>query len=205
MKSPANRPLLRFQPAAKRNAFLFSLLTTLLAAWTGPVVADPSFRQQSQDNHVQQLNEDNRYYNDAVSHGLNLGNCNRVILGGTLDWTTGAGPNPSVNNIDGGGTVNVGDADIRMLVGGVIGQHMDSVDQNCVGQILEHTPDGQGIGWRNPDNAFAYLVMPETTFQTADGRACRNYIAKAWIDGQQQQVFGTACRQPDGSWEVARI
>ena len=31
-----------------------------------------------------------------------------------------------------------------------------------------------------------------------------SYITKATIDGKQQQLYGKACRQPDGSWELVQ-
>jgi surface antigen len=36
----------------------------------------------------------------------------------------------------------------------------------------------------------------------AQGTTCREYVANAAIDGRWQQVHGTACAQPDGSWRV---
>ena len=32
---------------------------------------------------------------------------------------------------------------------------------------------------------------------------CRDYRTTATIEGRQQQLYGTACRQPDGSWQRA--
>jgi surface antigen len=45
-------------------------------------------------------------------------------------------------------------------------------------------------------------VTPTQTFQTQDGRYCREYTADARIGGRVQQTYGTACRQPDGSWQI---
>lgn len=35
-----------------------------------------------------------------------------------------------------------------------------------------------------------------------DGRYCREYQAVSKIAGTSQQTYGTACMQPDGSWEI---
>ncbi|MDX2074243.1 MAG: hypothetical protein SFX19_07775 [Alphaproteobacteria bacterium] len=35
-----------------------------------------------------------------------------------------------------------------------------------------------------------------------DGRYCREYQAVSRIGGAKQQTYGTACLQPDGSWEI---
>ncbi len=201
----AKRQIIRLRSAAVRNALALGLLTALLVVWTVPVAAGPSPWAPAQDWRVQQMYKQKRYANYAAPSGLDLGQCNRVVLGGTLGWATGAVLGSTVDKNDGRSAAIVGSADIGVLVGGAIGQYMDSVDQNCVGQILEHTPDGRSIGWRNSDNDFAYLVTPKAAFQTGDGRTCRNYVTEVWIDNQQQQASGTACRQPDGSWKVTRI
>lgn len=39
-------------------------------------------------------------------------------------------------------------------------------------------------------------------YQATDGRYCREYQATITVGGQQQQSFGTACLQPDGSWRI---
>jgi hypothetical protein len=33
---------------------------------------------------------------------------------------------------------------------------------------------------------------------------CREIRTKATIDGKPQEIFGTACRQPDGRWRLTR-
>ena len=201
----AKRPIIRLRPAAVRNALALGLLTALLAVWTVPVAADPPPWAPAHGWRAKQMYKQNRYADYAAPSGLDLGRCNRVVLGGMLGGATGAVLGSTVDKNDGRSAAIVGGAIIGVLVGGAIGQYMDSVDQNCVGQILEHTPDGRSIAWRNSDNDFAYQVTPKAAFQTGDGRTCRNYVTEVWIDDQQQQVFGTACRQPDGSWKVIRI
>lgn len=39
-------------------------------------------------------------------------------------------------------------------------------------------------------------------YRTSDGRYCREYQAQVIVNGAPQQSYGTACRQPDGSWRV---
>ncbi len=45
-------------------------------------------------------------------------------------------------------------------------------------------------------------AVPLGTFQDASGRYCREYQRLADIGGRQQQVYGTACMMPDGSWQI---
>ena len=99
----------------------------------------------------------------------------------------------------------IGGTIIGVLVGGAIGRHLDEIDQNCVGQTLEHVPDGETIVWRNRERGGTYEVTPSQTYQRSDGRYCRDYVTEVLIDDRVQEAVGTACRQPDGSWKVVRI
>ena len=79
---------------------------------------------------------------------------------------------------------------------------MDQVDQYCTGQTFEYAPDRESIHWQNPDEGVSHSVTPINHFQTRDGRYCREYTSQSIIGGRQQQTYGTACRQPDGSWQI---
>src|SRR3990172_3766880 len=94
-----------------------------------------------------------------------------------------------------GGTV------IGALIGGSIGGYMDRVDYDCFGRALDHAPDRQPVAWRNP-NGVEYSVVPQSTYTDRRGRYCREYNTTAAIGGRIERVYGTACRQPDGSWEL---
>ena len=91
---------------------------------------------------------------------------------------------------------------LGFLIGGTIGRNMDEVDQNCVGQALEHAGDGQQIAWNNPRTGAQYQVVPTRTVQGSDGRYCREYTATSVVSGRNQQTYGRACRQPYGSWKL---
>ena len=95
----------------------------------------------------------------------------------------------------------VGAAAFGALIGGAIGRAMDSVDQHCVGQILEHVSDGRYIAWQNSGNRARYWVRPTTTLQDETGEYCRAYTGSGVIAGEGHSMRGWACRRPDGSWE----
>jgi surface antigen len=86
-------------------------------------------------------------------------------------------------------------------IGGSIGQSMDEVDRMKTGQTLEAVRTGVPSTWRNPDTGHQYSVTPTRTTMTSAG-PCRDYTINALIDGRQETVHGTACRQPDGSWRT---
>lgn len=48
----------------------------------------------------------------------------------------------------------------------------------------------------------AINVVPLRNFQDASGRYCREYQRMADIGGVPQQIYGTACMMPDGSWQI---
>ena len=93
------------------------------------------------------------------------------------------------------------------LVGGAVGNALDQRDRQLAGQAarqaLETAPTGVAVPWTNPDTGHAGAVTPVRTYQVADGRYCREYQQVVTVGGQPQQSYGTACRQPDGSWQMA--
>jgi surface antigen len=46
-------------------------------------------------------------------------------------------------------------------------------------------------------------VVPTRTYQTAEGPCCE-YTIDGTIGGKPEKIYGTACRQPDGSWRTTR-
>ncbi|WP_435684894.1 RT0821/Lpp0805 family surface protein [Sedimenticola selenatireducens] len=87
-------------------------------------------------------------------------------------------------------------------IGGSIGQQMDDNDRYRSQQALESNPINRTSSWRNPDSGNSYQVTPTRTYETASG-PCREYTTEAVIDGRTETVYGTACRQPDGTWQTA--
>ncbi|MFO7593228.1 MAG: glycine zipper 2TM domain-containing protein [Pseudomonadota bacterium] len=90
---------------------------------------------------------------------------------------------------------------IGSSIGGSIGSYMDETDRLRAGQTLETVRTGVSSSWRNPDNGVQYQFTPTHTYETAQG-PCREYTMEALIGGRREQVYGTACRQPDGSWQI---
>lgn len=115
------------------------------------------------------------------------------ILGGVLGHQVGSGTGRDVATVV--GTL------VGASVGGSVGRSMDDVDRMKVGHTLETTRTGVTSRWENPDSGYEYAVTPTRTYETSEG-PCREYTMDAQIGGQTEQVYGTACRQPDGSWRI---
>jgi surface antigen len=86
-------------------------------------------------------------------------------------------------------------------IGGSVGQSMDELDRMRTSQTLETVRTGVSSRWRNPDTGNQYTVTPIKTYET-QGEPCREYTIDAVIGGRKEQIYGTACRQPDGSWKT---
>ncbi len=93
------------------------------------------------------------------------------------------------------------------LIGNEVGQSLDRADrlyaQRTAQRTLEHAPTGQTSTWVNPDSGNSGSVTPTQTYRSPDGRYCREYQTTVVVGGRQSQGYGTACRQPDGSWRIA--
>ena len=83
------------------------------------------------------------------------------------------------------------------LLGALLGNQMGQADESCAAQALEYGAPNTQVVWQN--NGNSYVVQPTSTF-VEDGETCREYQTRVIVGGQTQQAYGTACRQPDGSW-----
>jgi surface antigen len=115
------------------------------------------------------------------------------ILGGVLGNQVGGGHGRTAAII--AGTL------AGAAIGGAIGHNMDENDRRRTAQTLETVRTGVPSRWRNPDTGNDYTVVPTRTYESAEG-PCREYTIDAVIGGRNETVYGTACRQPDGSWQV---
>ena len=68
-------------------------------------------------------------------------------------------------------------------------------------QTFENTQTGQASAWQNPDSGNFGSITPTRTYET-DGRYCREYQQEITVGGELEKSYGTACRQPDGTWKI---
>lgn len=97
------------------------------------------------------------------------------------------------------------------MIGGSIGRQMDERDKQYHARTsaaaLETAPDGQAMAWVNPNNGHSGSITPVRTYQKMQSNKsvyCREYQQAVEINGQKQNAYGTACRQPDGSWQIVK-
>ena len=92
------------------------------------------------------------------------------------------------------------------LLGNSVGRSLDRADRLHAARAerAAHTaPIGQPVVWRNPDSGNQGSITPVREGRdTATGAYCREYQQTVTVNGESQQAYGTACRQPDGSWQI---
>jgi surface antigen len=93
-------------------------------------------------------------------------------------------------------------------VGSEVGKSLDKADQAAMtkaNDTAQTAPVGQSISWNNPDSGHSGTVTPvRDGTDRATGAYCREYQTTVTVDGKTEKAFGTACRQPDGSWKVVQ-
>jgi surface antigen len=89
------------------------------------------------------------------------------------------------------------------IVGNQIGKDLDARDRELARQAeydaWESGPPGRPVRWQNPNNGRYGEIVAEGYYDRGGSR-CRDFIHTVWIDGRRQQMRGTACRNPDGTW-----
>ena len=95
---------------------------------------------------------------------------------------------------------------VGALVGSEGGKSLDRADrlsmQQTAQRTLEDDPTGTTGQWKNPDSGNSGTIKPTRTFQKSDGQYCREYQQTITVGGQLEEAYGTACRKPDGTWEI---
>lgn len=139
-----------------------------------------------------------------LPYGFSRGTCDRglissELLGGLLGGAAGGLAGSRFGEGTGKLAAVAGGTLLGVLVGGSIGRSMDAADQACAITALDHLPDSDRIRWSGPRHDYA--LVPTRTYQSA-GRYCRDYTTTAFIGDGRETVSGTACRTPDGAWEI---
>ena len=129
---------------------------------------------------------------DHTDTGLVLGS----VAGGVVGNQIGKGR--------GNVLATVGGAVVGGIIGSQIGASLDERDRRLAQEAeydaLERGQSGVSRQWRDPDNGHYGEIVPSRPYKrgVAD---CRDYTHTVYIDGRPKQMRGTACRNPDGTWQ----
>lgn len=124
-----------------------------------------------------------------------IGAAGGAALGGLIAGAAHGNPAAIAASVIGGG-----------LVGGMVGNMLDGRDKRLAAEAphraLEAAPAGTTVAWQNPDTGHSGAVTLTRACQTTSGTYCREYQQSVTMDGTPEQMRGTACRRPDGSWKA---
>ncbi len=119
-----------------------------------------------------------------------------ALAGGILGNQVGKGKGKVLATVAG--------ASVGGIVGSEIGKSLDAADRRAASEAeyyaLEKGQSGAGTPWRNPDSGRHGVIVPEPPYKVG-AQDCRNYTHTIYIDGTPQEASGTACRNPDGTWQ----
>lgn len=88
------------------------------------------------------------------------------------------------------------------LIGSQIGRDLDEADRRAAldaeYRALEYEEESD---WRNEKTGHYGTIRPRRSYRR-EGRVCREYEHRVYIDDEPEILVGKACRQPDGSWKA---
>ncbi len=118
-----------------------------------------------------------------------------AAAGGLIGAAAGGGPAGIAGGVILGG-----------LLGGAVGNALDQRDKDLAMKqaqySLENSQAGHSSQWQNPDSGHSGTFTPTRTYQTESGQYCREYTQEILVGGEKHESYGTACRQPDGTWQI---
>jgi len=125
----------------------------------------------------------------------------------TIGQATGAVAGGILGNQIGGGSgrviATVAGALAGGIIGGSIGRNLDERSRNAAlaaeYNALERGRAGQPVAWQGSNGTYGQVV-PQQPYQVGS-QNCRRYTHTIYIDGTPEQASGTACRNPDGTWQ----
>jgi surface antigen len=136
---------------------------------------------------------------DEMATKKNLGTLAGAGLGGWAGSSIGGGRGKLAATA--AGTL------LGALLGGGIGASLDKADEAAVARTTNKALRSPRIGtphrWRNQrTNTWGTATVVDEGVDDSTGRYCREYQQSITVGGKNRQGHGTACQNPDGTWEV---
>ena len=145
---------------------------------------------------------------DNMRGALNGGGVNKSDIGTLAGAGLGAWGGSNIGKGSGNIAAIAGGTLLGALAGHEVGASLDRADMtyynNASQRALETAKAGTTSSWSNPDSGHSGTITPTRTINTPDGNVCREYTQTIDIGGKSEQAFGKACRQSDGSWQIAQ-
>ena len=122
------------------------------------------------------------------------------VMGGALGGVLGS----NVGRGEGRIAAIIAGTLVGAVIGSEIGRYMDKTDELNAQHAMEMNPDRQTSRWHNPNTGADFSTTPVSTYQKQSGQYCREYQTDIIVSGKKESGYGTACRQPDGTWEIIK-
>ncbi len=126
-------------------------------------------------------------------------------LGTLLGAAAGAWAGSSIGSGDGQIVATAAGTMLGAVIGNKVGRGMDELDRMKAYDAQQYAysaPIGEAIVWNNPGSGNYGNVKPVRDGYTNSGRYCREFQTEVTVDGRQENGYGTACRQENGSWKI---
>lgn len=95
---------------------------------------------------------------------------------------------------------------IGSLVSQAFDERLDAADRQAQREAayyaLETQRSGTRVDWRNLESGHYGHIQPVRTYTNTRGQDCREFMSQVSLGTARQKVQGTACREPDGSWQL---
>ena len=146
----------------------------------------------------------------AIVAAAALGGCaedagEKETLGTLLGAIGGAAIGSQIGHGDGRTAAIAAGTLLGALAGGGAGRSLDRADrlaQADAARRARQAPLGQTVTWNNPDSGHRGTVTAVRDGTSAGGLYCREFRQNVTIGGKTEEAYGTACRQPDGTWKL---
>lgn len=144
-----------------------------------------------------------------IAFSLPLASCSKEESGTLLGAIGGAVIGSAIGG-KGGGTGKVVAVAAGTLAGAYIGREigrsLDRADRQAMQErtqyALESSPSGNTSNWHNPDSGNSGTITPQPAYTNKSDEYCREYQQTVTVGGKTETAYGTACRQPDGTWKI---
>ena len=132
----------------------------------------------------------------GTQQGQGVGSIAGAIVGGVVGHQFGGGSGKTIATA------------VGAVAGGLIGSELgrvydklnreeQSIHTGTVSSTIQTSKIGEGNQWYNPQTGNSGRVVI-----TKQEGYCREYQQIIVIGGREHEGYGTACRQPDGTWKI---
>ncbi len=124
-----------------------------------------------------------------------IGTAAGAIGGGVIGYQFGGGAGKALATV--GGTLLGG------MLGREVGSSLDRADYSAHEIASQRALEsGYQESWRGPYSGNYGTINPYRHYTNVQGQPCREYNQTIYIDGRAHSGHGTACRLPDGTWQL---